>query len=292
MAEQAGRALPDPDTIRAPMDFSIEEGSKKDELILSPLVAQMTNCQTTPRRGLPLPKEEPPSSTLNLTEVKKDSSSYSNPQQHPKHIPKELWIGESVSERESGFPKSSREQQSPKTTIMTPIQLPRYKTDEISIQGWMAKLEHATLRRKWRDHYFTLQGTRLAIHKDAHTLETCEYIDVRDYKVVCWSPASGLNSNAAFKTMISSRSGDKKDRMAFTFRLDPVVISTWRNRLTDVKQVRKGKDARAKHETHYFAAQSCNARDDWMRKLMLVEVYKNESEGYEVHLNGNITHTD
>ena len=31
---------------------------------------------------------------------------------------------------------------------------------------------------------------------------------------------------------------------------------------------------------------------DWMRKLMLVEVYKNESEGYEVHLNGNITHTD
>ncbi|KAK2628230.1 hypothetical protein QTJ16_002876 [Diplocarpon rosae] len=176
--------------------------------------------------------------------------------------------------------------------------------DDISAQGWMKKRKTKMLRHEWHEHHFTLQGTRLTMHKDARALETLEYIDVDDYAIACSSLASGSKLNAAFKAMnisrgsgSSSSSREKKDEAAFAFQLIPAAIDKGvRLRKRDSalgsqgsgSGAGEGKDAGAKTKTHYFAVKSREERIDWMRELMLAKALKQKSEGYEVKVNGSM----
>ncbi|KAK4105459.1 hypothetical protein N658DRAFT_482947 [Parathielavia hyrcaniae] len=104
----------------------------------------------------------------------------------------------------------------------------------ISYQGLMRKRKTKMLRHEWHEHFFTLRGTRLTMHKDAATANnrTLEYIDIDDYAIACSGGVAGSGSsklNAAFKAMhIRRGSGgdDAKARAAadvaaFSFQLIP-----------------------------------------------------------------------
>ncbi len=94
----------------------------------------------------------------------------------------------------------------------------------ISYQGLMKKRKTKMLRHEWHDHYFTLRGTRLTMHKDAASVnkKTLEYIDIDDYAIACSTAASSSKLNSAFKAMSIRRdTGDKNDVAAFSFRADP-----------------------------------------------------------------------
>lgn len=100
----------------------------------------------------------------------------------------------------------------------------------ISYQGLMRKRKTKMLRHEWHEHFFTLRGTRLAMHnKDAGAAgKTLEYIDVDDYAIACSGAAGTSKLNAAFKAMhIRRGSGDDGkgghggDVAAFSFQLIP-----------------------------------------------------------------------
>ena len=89
----------------------------------------------------------------------------------------------------------------------------------------MKKRKTKMLRHEWQEHYFTLRGTRLAMHKDVKaTNRTLEYVDIDDYAIACSSLASGKKLNSAFKAMSLRRgsSGSKDDIAAFSFQLIPL----------------------------------------------------------------------
>jgi len=102
----------------------------------------------------------------------------------------------------------------------------------ISYQGLMRKRKTKMLRHEWHEHFFTLRGTRLTMHKDAaagaaassQMNKTLEYIDIDDYAIACGGAASGSKLNAAFKAMHIRRGSDDakaKDVAAFSFQLIP-----------------------------------------------------------------------
>jgi hypothetical protein len=192
-------------------------------------------------------------------------------------------------------PPPNGQQQSVSYHNWSPVNQPSQRTaDDISHAGWMKKRKTKMLRHEWHEHHFTLKGTRLAMHKDAHSLETLEYIDVDDYAIACSSLASGSKLNAAFKAMnISRGKTDKKDDTAFAFQLIPAAIDKGmrlkkRESAMVANGPSEGKDAGAKSKTHYFAVKSRDERIDWMRELMLAKALKQKSEGYEVNVNGNM----
>jgi hypothetical protein len=189
----------------------------------------------------------------------------------------------------------SQHGQQPSYHQWSPVNQPSQRAaDDISHAGWMKKRKTKMLRHEWHEHHFTLKGTRLAMHKDAHSLETLEYIDVDDYAIACSSLASGSKLNAAFKAMnISRGKTDKKDDAAFAFQLIPAAIDKGmrlkkRESATVANRPSEGKDAGAKTKTHYFAVKSRDERIDWMRELMLAKALRQKSEGYEVSVNGNM----
>jgi hypothetical protein len=190
-------------------------------------------------------------------------------------------------------PPRHTQQQSGSHHQWSPVNQPSQRTvDDIAHAGWMKKRKTRMLRHEWHEHHFTLKGTRLAMHKDAHSLETLEYIDVDDYAIACSSLASGSKLNAAFKAMnISRGKTDKKDDAAFAFQLIPAAIDKGmrlkkRESAMAANGQSDGKDAKAK--THYFAVKSRDERIDWMRELMLAKALKQKSDGYEVNINGNM----
>jgi hypothetical protein len=158
-------------------------------------------------------------------------------------------------------------------------------TDDAGHAGWMKKRKTKMLRHEWHEHHFTLDGTRLAMHKDASASETLEYIDVDDYAIACSSLAGGSKLNAAFKAMNISRGNSKKDETAFSFQLIPAAIEKG-VRLRKRESMLGG--ALASRKTHYFAVKSRDERIDWMRELMLAKALKQKSEGFEVTVNGNM----
>jgi Ni/Co efflux regulator RcnB len=190
-------------------------------------------------------------------------------------------------------PPRHAQQQSGSHHQWSPVNQPSQRTaEDIAHAGWMKKRKTRMLRHEWHEHHFTLKGTRLAMHKDAHSLETLEYIDVDDYAIACSSLASGSKLNAAFKAMnISRGKTDKKDDAVFSFQLIPAAIDKGmrlkkRESAMAANGQSEGKDAKAK--THYFAVKSRDEGIDWMRELMLAKALKQKSEGYEVNINGNM----
>ncbi|KAK1755341.1 hypothetical protein QBC47DRAFT_402681 [Echria macrotheca] len=182
--------------------------------------------------------------------------------------------------------------------------------DAISYQGLMKKRKTKMLRHEWHEHFFTLRGTRLAMHKDAQTSQnkTLEYIDIDDYAIACSSIASS-KLNAAFKAMHIRRSSDDKaskdDVAAFSFQLIPqdnkggarlkkresslgsLLSSNSSNSSTPSLPGIDGA-VNGTGKTHHFAVKNRDERIDWMRELMLAKALKQKGEGFEVSVNGNM----
>jgi len=179
--------------------------------------------------------------------------------------------------------------------------------DAISYQGLMKKRKTKMLRHEWHDHFFTLRGTRLAMHKDLETAnnKTLEYIDIDDYAIAC----SGLASsklNSAFKAMHIRRSSDDKaskgDIAAFSFQLipqDTKIGARLKKRESTLGSFLGGNSStpsvsevdgavNGTGKTHHFAVKNRDDRIDWMRELMLAKALKQKGEGFEVSVNGNM----
>ncbi|KAI1845276.1 hypothetical protein JX266_008586 [Neoarthrinium moseri] len=171
----------------------------------------------------------------------------------------------------------------------------------VTYQGPVRKRKTKMLRHEWHDHYATLKGTRLALHKDAASRErTLEYVDIDDYAIACSALASS-KLNAAFKAMSISRgsSKEKDDPVAaFSFQLIPqgregVVGARLRKR--ESASIGSGPltaglegSVNGTGKTHHFAVRSRDERIDWMRELMLAKALKQKGEGFEVSVNGNM----
>lgn len=168
----------------------------------------------------------------------------------------------------------------------------------ITYQGPMRKRKTRMLRHEWHEHYFTLKGTRLAMHKDANDIgRTLEYVDIDDYAVACSSLAGTGKLNAAFRAM-NIRRGSENDVGAFSFQLIP------QDARGGVKLLRKreslnpqtassapssdGEGVNGTGKTHHFAVKGRDERIDWMRELMLAKALKQKGEGFEVSVNGNM----
>lgn len=171
----------------------------------------------------------------------------------------------------------------------------------ISYQGLMKKRKTKMLRHEWHEHYFTLRGTRLAMHKDqTETNRTLEYIDVDDYAIACSSNAAGSKLNAAFKAMSIRKDRSKDDIAAFSFQLVPqdakggvklrkressaVPPSAVSGSSTGLASISEGVNGTGK--THHFAVKGRDDRIDWMRELMLAKALKQKGDGVEITVNG------
>ena len=198
----------------------------------------------------------------------------------------------------------------------------------ISYQGLMKKRKTKMLRHEWHEHFFTLRGTRLTMHKDATTApaanKTLEYIDVDDYAIACSGMASTSKLNAAFKAMHIRRSSSddakaKADIAAFSFQLIPqdakggvrlrkresalpggaaaaAVLAGVNGSASNVSSASSAGPVPPPIEgavngtgkTHHFAVKGRDERIDWMRELMLAKARKQKGEGFEVVVNGNM----
>lgn len=194
--------------------------------------------------------------------------------------------------------------------IPTPGSPPTIKDAEgVTYQGPVKKRKTRMLRHEWHDHFATLKGTRLALHKDAETRsKALEYIDIDDYAIACSSLSTGSKLNAAFKAMSISRSKDKSAAdsdsvAAFSFQLIPQDNVTKGG--LDGRRLRKRESqsvssaplvpspgiegaANGTGKTHHFAVRSRDERIDWMRELMLAKALRQKGEGFEVSVNGNM----
>jgi len=179
--------------------------------------------------------------------------------------------------------------------------------DQLSYQGLMKKRKTKMLRHEWHEHFFTLRGTRLAMHKDAETAnnKTLEYIDIDDYAIACSSMANS-KLNSAFKAMHIRRGSDDKatkgDVAAFSFQLipqDTKITTKLKKRESALPGFLGGSSstvnsstvegaANGTGKTHHFAVKNRDERIDWMRELMLAKALKQKGEGFEVSVNGNM----
>ncbi|PKS06615.1 hypothetical protein jhhlp_007364 [Lomentospora prolificans] len=163
--------------------------------------------------------------------------------------------------------------------------------DGATYQGPMKKRKTHFLRHEWQDGYFTLKGTRLAMHKDAKEVDrTLEYVDIDDYAIACSSYASQSKLSAALKTMhIRQGKTGKADVAAFAFQLIPQDKQGGKLKKRDSVQagdLAEGVNGTGK--THHFAVKGREERIDWMRELMLAKALKQKGEGFQISVNGNM----
>lgn len=204
---------------------------------------------------------------------------------------------------------------SPGTKIGSPLGGHAKDMDAYQYQGYMRKRKLRMLRHEWHEHYVTLKGTRLAMHKDHHEVDrTLEYIDIDDYAIACSSLASTSKLNAAFKAMnIRKDKGMTKDDIAaFSFQLIPqgetrggpgVKLRKRESSLSGLGRANAGWGGESEAaappppppeatngtgKTHHFAVKSRDERIDWMRELMLAKALRQKGEGFEVSVNGNM----
>lgn len=268
---------------------------------MSPDLRTKTQSPSVYRFGSPFSDMDVPLTAINLGPVARDVSQSVPPNMSYRHAPAPLQRSQSrTSSRRPSFPVMSRVDENVSTVPPTQLtfhasqialprqQSPNYpwsaapRADGVAHEGMMKKRKTKLLRHEWHQYHFTLEGTRLSMHKDASALSTLEYIDVDDYAVACSSLASGSKLNAAFKAMnISRGKKEKEDVSAFAFQLIPAAIEKGQ-RLKKKEML----DGGTKSKTHYFAVTSRDERIDWMRELMLAKALKQKSEGYEVMVSG------
>jgi len=198
--------------------------------------------------------------------------------------------------------------------------------NDVSMAGPMKKRKTKLLRHEWNEHYFTLKGTRLNMHKDVtQTQRTLEYIDIDDYAIACSSVATSSKLNAAFKAMNIRRGSnpEKSDVAAFSFQLIPQdqksgmklrKRESGMSALSGLTASSSGTGSSASAtisntaslstpsllspppegaangtgKTHHFAVKGRDERIDWMRELMLAKALKQKGDGFEVSVNGNM----
>jgi hypothetical protein len=184
---------------------------------------------------------------------------------------------------------------------------PKDKDADLIHAGHMKKRKTKFLRHEWQDGFFTLRGTRLAMHptdSQAHDARrTLEYIDVDDYAIACSNVASSSKLRAAFRAVqIAHSKGSKDDAGAFSFQLIPARDGG----SLDGKPKRRGSSAGqapppsssatglesegvdGTGKTHHFAVRSRDERIDWMRELMLAKALRQKTDGFEISRNGNM----
>jgi len=163
--------------------------------------------------------------------------------------------------------------------------------DGTTYQGPMKKRKTHFLRHEWQDGYFTLKGTRLAMHKDAQDIDrTLEYVDIDDYAIACSSYASQSKLSAALKSMhIRQGKSGKPDVAAFAFQLVPPPKQPGRLKKRDSVQAGDLADGvNGTGKTHHFAVKDREERIDWMRELMLAKALKQKGEGFQISVNGSM----
>lgn len=163
--------------------------------------------------------------------------------------------------------------------------------------GAMRKRKTRMLRHEWHEHYFTLKGTRLNMHRDAADVgRTLEYVDIDDYAIACSNLASG-KLNAAFRAMNIRRGDGGGDVGAFSFQLVPqdprgsggMKLLRKRESLNPAAPAAApGEGVNGTGKSHHFAVKGRDDRIDWMRELMLAKALKQKGEGFEVSVNGNM----
>jgi hypothetical protein len=196
---------------------------------------------------------------------------------------------------------------------------------DVTMAGPMKKRKTKLLRHEWNEHYFTLRGTRLNMHKDVtQTHRTLEYVDIDDYAIACSSVATSSKLNAAFKAMNIRRGSNpdtKKDVAAFSFQLIPQdqkggvkLLKKRESGMSALSGLTTGSSSTATTinsdtasrstpsllsptpegaangtgKTHHFAVKGRDERIDWMRELMLAKALKQKGDGFEVSVNGNM----
>jgi hypothetical protein len=263
---------------------------------LSPELRNRTERGNIYRFGTPASEMDVPYTTVNLGPISRDASQSVPPNMNYRHNPAPAPISRSQSRSSrrpsfQSFPTLPRLDENAATASkpFLPVKGPAECTvDDIGHAGWMKKRKTRMLRHEWHEHHFTLKGTRLAMHKDAHTTEVLEAIDVDDYAIACSSLASS-KLNAAFKAMNIKLGGNKDktkvDEAAFSFQLIPAAIEK-------AQRLRKNREsslgASAATKTHHFAVKSRDERIDWMRELMLAKALKQKGDGFEINVNGNM----
>ncbi|KAK8088871.1 hypothetical protein PG997_003832 [Apiospora hydei] len=248
------------------------------------------------RFGTPCSEMDIPVTAVPLGPVARDASQVPSRPQQPLHAPPRAqypWSPQQRSAFGRTLPRLGTTSPEPPTAIRD--------AEGISYQGPVRKRKTKMLRHEWHDHYATLKGTRLAIHKDMETrrANTLEYIDIDDYAIACSSLASTSKLNAAFKAMSISRSSkdgkDNKDVAAFAFQLIPQGKEALTARLHKRESSLGSSSAAATAlaegvngtgKTHHFAVRSRDERIDWMRELMLAKALKQKGEGFEISVNG------
>ncbi|RHZ70921.1 hypothetical protein CDV55_107991 [Aspergillus turcosus] len=155
---------------------------------------------------------------------------------------------------------------------------------DVTKAGWMKKRKQTKfLRHEWQDAHFTLRGTNLAMHKDAHEAhrisKALEVIDVDEYAVACSSLATSSKLTAAFKrSILRSGQNASRDDAAFAFSLVPASKENEKKLLF----------ANHNSKSHHFAVKTRDERIDWMRELMLAKALRKGREcGAEMQVNGN-----
>jgi hypothetical protein len=170
----------------------------------------------------------------------------------------------------------------------------------------MKKRKAKFLRHEWQDGFFTLRGTRLAMHPpESHINDignTLEYIDVDDYAIACSGVASGSKLRAAFRAVQIAHGRAKNDAGAFSFQLIPNskpggsgkdaktkgLMGLSSATLTSGGQANEGMGIDGTGKSHHFAVKNRDERIDWMRELMLAKALRKKTDGFEVSRNGNM----
>jgi hypothetical protein len=259
-----------------------------------PIDPRLRNQATTPiyRFDTPASDLDVPVTAVNPGPISRDASQSVPPNMNYRHSPaNSISRSQSRSSRRPSFPVLPRLDENSTTAAApasnSPVKGPTERSaDDVNHSGWMRKRKTKMLRHEWHEHHFTLKGTRLAMHKDAHSTEILEAIDIDDYAIACSSLASS-KLNVAFKAMnIKLGSKDKKVQDgAFAFQLIPAAIEKGQK----VKKNRESSiGASAATKTHHFAVKSRDERIDWMRELMLAKALKQKGDGFEINVNGNM----
>ncbi|ELQ42533.1 SAM and PH domain-containing protein [Pyricularia oryzae Y34] len=170
-----------------------------------------------------------------------------------------------------------------------------HDAEGVTHAGTMRKRKTRMLRHEWHEHYFTLKGTRLNMHRDAADVgRTLEYVDIDDYAIAC-STLAGGKLNAAFRAMNIRRGSAGDDVGAFSFQLIPqdprggVRLLRKRESLNPAAPTPPpGEGVNGTGKPHHFAVKGRDDRIDWMRELMLAKALKQKGEGFEVSVNGNM----
>lgn len=184
--------------------------------------------------------------------------------------------------------------------------------DDVTFQGPMRKRRTRMLRHEWHEGYFTLRGTRLAMHRDAEAAQsrnTLEYVDIDDYAIACSGAASTGRLNAAFKAVNIALGKDSRgsgggkhglDPGAFSFQLVPQDrrgehgFGRLRKRdstMPAAAPAAAGPDAgvNTTGKAHHFAVKGRDERIEWMRELMLAKALRQKGgEGFAINVNGNM----